>query len=68
VNVSNLDHDIKPALQRARIDSERVSVKVRDGQVKLSGKVRALQERAVAEATAWAAPGAIAAIHDIAII
>ena len=49
---------IESAFKRsAEIDSARVKVETRDGQVILTGTVKSLSERDEAERAAWAAPG-----------
>lgn len=49
---------IESALRRnAQIDAGRIHVRVEGSTVTLDGEVRALHERSIAEAAAWAAPG-----------
>ncbi len=58
VGASGVTTEIKAALSRnAQIDAEKVNVKADGGKVTLTGKVSSLQERRLAQQTAWSAPG-----------
>ena len=56
--VPDVKKRIEDALKRdAEIDAQAIHVDVRDGKVRLEGKVRAWSERRAAERAAWSAPG-----------
>ena len=66
VNVSNLSDDIMHALNRSWFfDPKTINVSATDGRVKLTGTVDSWNEREIAAATAWAAPGATSVENDI---
>lgn len=61
---SDVKRRIEDALRRdAELDAQAIKVDVRDGKVKLEGKVRAWSERRAAERAAWSAPG-VRAVED----
>ena len=58
VRASEVTTEIKAALSRnAQIDAEKINVTADGGKVILTGKVNSLQERRLAQHTAWSAPG-----------
>ena len=62
--VGDVKKRIEDALTRtAELDAQAIRVEVRDGKVKLEGKVKAWRERQVAERAAWSAPG-VTAVED----
>jgi len=66
VNVSNLSDDIMHALNRSWFfDPTTINVSASDGRVKLTGTVDSWNEREIAAATAWAAPGATSVENNI---
>jgi osmotically-inducible protein OsmY len=55
---------IEAALKRdARVEAQAIKVIVKDGKVRLEGRVRSWHEREAAERAAWAAPG-VEAVED----
>jgi osmotically-inducible protein OsmY len=63
---SNIKERIQAAFKRqANLDAAAVTVVTEGGKVKLGGKVKAWNERGVAERAAWAAPGVIAVEDNI---
>jgi osmotically-inducible protein OsmY len=63
---AELKAQIERALVRsAEVDSQRIKVEARDGQVNLSGTVRAWAEREEAERAAWRAPGVTEVVNRI---
>ena len=68
VDVGTMEDDITHALHRSwLVDPKLVSVSAEGGTVTLTGTVATLHDRRVAEATAWAAPGAISVVNLLAI-
>jgi osmotically-inducible protein OsmY len=57
VNAYNLGEDITRALHRSWFDPNQVTVSANGSEVTLEGHVNSWRERALAETTAWAAPG-----------
>lgn len=58
VNTGNLEDDIQRALHRSVFfQPDKVHVAVKDGRVKLTGKVDSWQDRQTAGSTAWSAKG-----------
>lgn len=62
-------HKIEDALRRsAEVDSRRITVSAKDGQVHLYGSVRSWMEREEAEHAAWSAPGVSDVVDHISVI
>lgn len=61
----NIKSDIMVALNRSWFTPENIQVTAQDGKVTLSGNVEYWDERALAGATAWAAPGVTAVANEI---
>jgi osmotically-inducible protein OsmY len=69
INAANIRDDISHALHRIWFfNPKTISVAAEGGKVLLTGTAHSLHERNVAEATAWAAPGAIAVENRITIV
>ena len=69
VNTSNLRTTIIQALNRSWFfEPDAIKVTADGGKVRLTGTVHSWNDRQVAGATAWAAPGAIAVENDITIM
>lgn len=69
LNASDVGEDIRAALRRGWLaDPDTIIVKVDAGNVVLSGTAKSWQDRQVADAAAWAAPGAISVVNEIAIL
>lgn len=69
VSTSNISDDITHALHRSWFfDPKTINVSAEAGKVRLSGTVRSWEERQVAAATAWGAPGVTDVANDIIII
>ena len=57
-----VEDKIRSAFERnADLDADRISVKVSDGTIELSGHVHSLHEANIAESAAWSAPG----VHSV---
>lgn len=68
VDAGDVWSQICQAFQRhARLDSDRITVSVREGHVTLTGSVRSWCERDDAEKAAWAAPGVKEVKNDLAV-
>jgi len=68
-NASNITDDIRKALHRSWFfNPDSVTVTADGGNVRLTGSVSTWHDRQVAEDTAWAAPGAVSVVNDIAIV
>jgi osmotically-inducible protein OsmY len=68
-NATNISDDIRKALHRTWfLDPTTVTVTADGGTVRLAGSVSNWHDRQVAEATAWAAPGASKVVNDIAVV
>lgn len=65
VNLGNIKSDITAALDRSWFSPEKIEVTANDGAVTLKGKVEYWAERALAGATAWAAPGVTSVTNNI---
>lgn len=65
VNAGNIKSDITAALDRSWFSPENIGVAANDGKVTLSGSVEFWDERALAGATAWSAPGVTSVVNDI---
>lgn len=64
VEATDIKRRIEQALERqAEVESNRISVTVDGGKVRIDGKVRAWYERDVIERAAWSAPG-VQAVDD----
>jgi osmotically-inducible protein OsmY len=69
VNVSDITNKIRIALRRSwLLEDQNVTVRADGGHIHLTGTVRSPNERKVAWATAWAAPGATSVTNDLAIL
>ncbi len=67
-NRFSIAREITEALKRnAGIDAEDIRIDASGGQVTLSGSVRTLRERALAENAAWSAPG-VTVVQDLLIV
>jgi osmotically-inducible protein OsmY len=68
VRTRNLSDDIRSALHRTWLDPQTIEVSAQGGNIRLTGTANSLHDRQTAEATAWAAPGAISVENNIAVI
>jgi osmotically-inducible protein OsmY len=69
VDVANISDDIMHALHRSWFfDPHTITVTADGGRVRLTGSVHSPHDRQVAAATAWAAPGVIDVVNEIAIV
>jgi osmotically-inducible protein OsmY len=67
VNTAHLSSDITKALHRSWFDESNVKVSAEGGAVTLTGRVDSWNDRQLAGATAWAAPGATSVENDLVI-
>jgi osmotically-inducible protein OsmY len=67
VDASSISADIMHALRRSWFDPKTITVSAEGGRVRLTGTAPSSYARRVAVTTAWAAPGTIAVVNDIAI-
>jgi len=58
VNTDNLADEISDALQRSWFEPSDIRITADGGKISLTGHVKSWSERAMADSTAWAAPGA----------
>lgn len=66
VNVSNISDDITHALHRSWFfDPQTIEVRAEDGRVNLTGTVKSEDERQIAAATAWRAPGVTDVLNNL---
>jgi osmotically-inducible protein OsmY len=64
VSVADVKQRIEAALKRtAEVEAKAIRVEVKDGKVRLEGRVNAWSERQAAERAAWSAPG-VHAVED----
>lgn len=64
----DIKSQIRKAIHRyAERDAERIEVLVKEGEVKLSGKVQSRGERSEAEVAAWHTPGVKSVRNDISV-
>jgi len=69
VDCESITDDITHALHRSWFfDPKTISVSAEDGKIRLTGTVHTPQERKVAAATAWAAPGVIDVRNELRIV
>jgi osmotically-inducible protein OsmY len=68
IETSHIGSDILRALHRSWLDAKSIKVTAHGGKVKLTGEVRSLHERDLAESTAWAAPAVTAVENDLVVV
>ena len=67
-NTSEIENNIRVALDRSWFDPASINVTALDGKVKLTGSVESWYEREEASSAAWAAPGTTSVNNEITIL